>query len=298
MSAATANPTFRGRTIPASVLDAMAYHGVTWESVFEDPIGKLYTKNSPKTIKGEQYGYVTSILYLAPARLSGLNACPAATAGCTQACLGTQSGHARIIKKGERSNNVLRSRIRKTLQFFYRREEFMAQLVKETAANIAKWENDGWIPVFRLNGTSDLRFETIPVERNGKEYPHVFAAFPDHSFYDYTKIANRRVAGIANYSLTFSLAESNATQARAAFLSGLNVAMVFRSDLPEEVTLGDLEIPVFDGDDSDLRFLDPRGVIVGLYAKGNAKKDTSGFVHDSATVLVDAPSLPVMACAA
>jgi len=36
--------------------------------------------------------------------------------------------------------------------------------------------------------------------------------------------------------------------------------------------------PVFNGDDSDLRFLDPKGVVVGLYAKGKAKKDTSGFV--------------------
>jgi len=37
-------------------------------------------------------------------------------------------------------------------------------------------------------------------------------------------------------------------------------------------------LPVFNGDESDLRFLDPQGVIVGLYAKGKAKKDTSGFV--------------------
>jgi hypothetical protein len=37
-------------------------------------------------------------------------------------------------------------------------------------------------------------------------------------------------------------------------------------------------LPVFNGDDSDLRFLDPKGVIVGLYAKGRARKDTSGFV--------------------
>jgi len=36
--------------------------------------------------------------------------------------------------------------------------------------------------------------------------------------------------------------------------------------------------PVVDGDASDLRFLDPDGVVVGLKAKGDAKKDTSGFV--------------------
>jgi hypothetical protein len=39
---------------------------------------------------------------------------------------------------------------------------------------------------------------------------------------------------------------------------------------------------VVDGDADDLRFLDGRGVVVGLKAKGPAKKDTSGFVRDAA----------------
>ena len=39
-----------------------------------------------------------------------------------------------------------------------------------------------------------------------------------------------------------------------------------------------LGLPVFNGDESDLRFLDPKQVIVGLYAKGKAKKDETGFV--------------------
>jgi hypothetical protein len=35
-----------------------------------------------------------------------------------------------------------------------------------------------------------------------------------------------------------------------------------------------------DGDDSDVRFIEPHAVVVALYAKGKAKKDTSGFVVD------------------
>jgi len=35
---------------------------------------------------------------------------------------------------------------------------------------------------------------------------------------------------------------------------------------------------VINGDKDDLRFLDDKGVIVGLKAKGKAQKDTSGFV--------------------
>jgi len=56
---------------------------------------------------------------------------------------------------------------------------------------------------------------------------------------------------------------------------GFNVAVVFGSGLPETY----LGYPVIDGDKHDLRFLDPKGVIVGLSPKGNrAKRDESGFV--------------------
>jgi len=54
----------------------------------------------------------------------------------------------------------------------------------------------------------------------------------------------------------------------------MNVAVVF-DRLPEEY----MGKPVFNADDTDLRFLDPKGVILGLKAKGRAKKDTSGFVR-------------------
>jgi hypothetical protein len=35
---------------------------------------------------------------------------------------------------------------------------------------------------------------------------------------------------------------------------------------------------VVNGDESDLRFLDKKGVIVGLKAKGKGRQDKSGFV--------------------
>jgi hypothetical protein len=57
-----------------------------------------------------------------------------------------------------------------------------------------------------------------------------------------------------------------------------NIAVVFRdkNKIPK-VFKGR---PVINGDNDDLRFLDPEGVVVALYAKGKAKKDTSGFVID------------------
>ena len=37
---------------------------------------------------------------------------------------------------------------------------------------------------------------------------------------------------------------------------------------------------LLEGYKSDLRFNDPKNVIVGLYAKGRALKDQTGFVQD------------------
>ena len=60
---------------------------------------------------------------------------------------------------------------------------------------------------------------------------------------------------------------------RLAANAGMNVAVVFES-VPETY----IGKTVVDGDDTDLRFLDPKGVVIGLKAKGRARKDTSGFV--------------------
>jgi hypothetical protein len=114
-------------------------------------------------------------------------------------------------------------------------------------------------------------------------------AFPRITFYDYTKWPVRLrplVAAIPNYSLTYSLAESNEERAADALEAGLNVAAVFAvkrgADLPAWHAVGGVLARVIDGDDSDLRFLDPcedRGVIVGLRAKGRAMVDRTGFVR-------------------
>jgi hypothetical protein len=137
-----------------------------------------------------------------------------------------------------------------------------------------------------LNGTSDLSFEKYPVIRDSKIYRNIFDAFSDIQFYDYTKVLGRKVSGIKNYSLTFSAADGNDADVLKAWQSGYNIAMVFginkKLPLPTDYTMVgggfSATAPVFNGDESDLRFLDPRGVIVGLYAKGKARKDTSGFV--------------------
>ena len=233
----------------------------------------LLSTGNPKILKGLKSGYNTYILHLAPADLSGYNTCPKATAGCKSACLNT-AGRGGMFKKGETTNAIQKARIRKTKMFYEQRQDFMLALKKDIELAIKQSKRLGLIPVIRLNGTSDLsweKYDMIPGQ-------NVFECFPDIQFYDYTKILGRKVKGIANYNLTFSAADGNDADVYSAITQGYNIATVFgiKKTLPMPETY--LGRTVFNGDDSDLRFLDPKNVIVGLYAKGKAKKDTSGFV--------------------
>jgi hypothetical protein len=228
----------------------------------------LLTVGNPKLMKGQKKGYLSSVLHLAPADVSGYNTCPKATAGCKAACLNT-AGRGGIFKKGETTNVIQQARIRKTKYFFERRQEFLKELTTEIVKTIAKAEKQGLIPVFRLNGTSDISWEKYEVT-NGK---NIFQMFPQVQFYDYTKVLGRKVSHISNYHLTFSKADGNDMDVRLAASKGMNVAAVFHK-LPETY----IGRPVINGDETDLRFLDAKGVVVGLKAKGKAKKDTSGFV--------------------
>ena len=228
----------------------------------------LLTVGNPKLIKGEKKGYQSFVLHLAPSNLSGYNTCPKATAGCKQACLNT-AGRGGIFKKGETSNTIQKARIRKTKDFFENREQFLDNLRANIKLGIKQAEKKGLIPAFRLNGTSDLSWEKYEVA----EGKNIFQMFPDVQFYDYTKVLGRKVSHIANYHLTFSQADGNIEDVIKAKEAGMNIATVFRT-VPES----HLGRTVVNGDETDLRFLDPKNVIVGLKAKGKAKKDTSGFV--------------------
>jgi hypothetical protein len=246
------------------------------------PRFKLLTAGNPKTAKGAKLGYWTFILHLAPADLSGYEVCPMRSKGCTKACLnvagrgGITSGkgllsYDELIAGNGRTNAIQKARVRKTKLYFEDRAAFMALLRADIARAVAIAKREGFIPVFRLNGTSDIRWELSGIMQE----------FSDVQFYDYTKIANRKNIP-ANYALTFSLADGNDAMAETALANGLNVAAVFRNKdvVARYEASGFMGRTVFNGDDTDLRFLDPRGVVVALYAKGQARKDNSGFVRD------------------
>ncbi len=234
---------------------------------------KLLSTGNPKILKGMAQGYNTYILHLAPADVSGYETCPKRTAGCTAACLNT-AGRGGMFKRGETTNVIQEARKRKTRLFFENRGAFMLQLYLDIKKAIKQSEKLGLIPVFRLNGTSDIAWEKYEVQ-DGK---NIFQMFPNVTFYDYTKMLNRKGRALPNYHLTFSAADGNDADVAKAIEQGYNVATVFGIKKTEPMPETYNGLPVFNGDDSDLRFLDPMGVVVGLYAKGKAKKDTSGFV--------------------
>jgi hypothetical protein len=218
-----------------------------------------------KTIKGEKIGYLTGILYLAPAKTTKYNTCSMAEkAQCAKACLYSAGRGA--------FNSVQQSRIDKTLYFYESRAEFMSTLFKNIKALIKKAESKGLKPLVRLNGTSDIRWENVPFEG-----ATIFEAFPNVQFYDYTKDANRKDIP-SNYDLTFSYSgvATFAPYVEKAQSKGLRMAVVFRKI--ENIPLTFKGITVVSGDNSDVRHLDDQGVIVGLYAKGAAKRDNTGFV--------------------
>ncbi len=229
---------------------------------------KLLSTANPKIQKGTKMGYLSFILHLAPADVSGYNTCPKATAGCKAACLNT-AGRGGMFKKGETTNTIQKARIRKTRYFFEDRAGFMADLVADIRKAIKFAAKKNLTPVFRLNGTSDLSWEKYEAA-HGK---NIFELFDYVQFYDYTKVPKRKVEGIKNYHLTFSQADGNGRDADWAISKNMNVTVVF-DKIPAEYK----GKPVYNADETDLRFLDPKGVVLGLKAKGRAKKDTTGFV--------------------
>jgi len=232
----------------------------------------LLTVGNPKTAKGEARGYLTAVLHLAPADAAGgPTVCPMATAGCKAACLNT-AGRGGIFKAGERTNVIQEARKRRTREYHADPAAFAERLAGDVARHVARARRAGLTPAVRVNGTSDL-----------PRLAHAMAKrFPDVQFYDYTKIPRPWARTLPNYHLTFSRSEDNwrgaLSAAEQAVRHGVSVAVVFSTRRGRPLPSYFAGHLVVDGDMSDLRFLDARGVVVGLRAKGRARRDTSGFV--------------------
>lgn len=231
----------------------------------------LLTWNNDKTVKGEKAGYRTFVLYMAPHNVATKKSlCPYSTPGCREGCLNT-AGRGTY-------DNVQNARAKKAQFFENNQETFMSHLVANIEKAIRNAKNAGLIPVFRLNGTTDIMWENIPCTRNGRRYKNIMNAFCNFQFYDYTKIPYRYRSQLPrNYDLTFSIAETadNQAEAREWLANGGRCSVVAAYE--PETFFG---AKVVDGDEDDLTFLKPRGILK-LKPKGKARYDKTGFVFHS-----------------
>ena len=224
-------------------------------------------ESSTKTVKGERIGFLTGIVYLIP----DTKICPfAVIAGCLKPCLNSAGRGA--------FNSVQLARQAKKDYFNNHRQAFMLSLCSDIWALARRAKSLGLTPLVRLNGTSDICYENIEV-LDGK---NVFQLFPDIQYYDYTKHPSRNLTGktAGNYDLTFSF---SGITPKPISIKGLTnphnsrTAVVFakREEIPAEFR----GWQVIDGDDTDVRHIEPKNVVVALYAKGKAKRDDRGFVQ-------------------
>jgi hypothetical protein len=237
---------------------------------------RIFSFDSAKAIKAQGYGYLNAIHYMAPADTAGVgNLCPKATASCRELCLGWYSGQAGMVANDADLNSVRASRIEKARRFMTDRAAYMRDIVRSIELAQIKARRMRKRLCVRLNGSTDIAWEGVACERNGKRYRNVMEAFLRIQFVDYTKLSNRFSKPLPkNYDLTLSRTERNESAVVKIVSGGANAAVVFASK--PETYLG---FRVIDGDAHDLRHLDPKGVIVALSPKGaKAKRDATGFV--------------------
>lgn len=222
-------------------------------------------KDNTKLAKGKESDYFTISLFMAPWKDNSykVNLCPFASPECIRLCLST-SGRAGIFPK------IREARQRKADLFLSDRTTFIELLRKEIRRYRKKALRLGKTLAVRLNGTTDI------------DYPNDLfqGEFSDCIFYDYTKSIyriRRKAQGLlpSNYHLTFSYSGDNLEECREALSYGVNVATVFSHENFPSNWLG---FPIKSGEENDLRFLDPTGYVIGLKAKGKARKQDSDFV--------------------
>jgi len=250
-----------------------------------DETKPLLTKgtSSHKIIKSEKYKdgmYSTMVLHLAPAKISGYNVCPKASKGCKKVCL-NKSGQGGMFQNGSLETSTIHiARVGRTTLLKTNKPLFFRKLKNEIEAFLIKCESNNSKPCMRLNGTSDLHWSKILDPDTGK---NLMDLFPQIQFYDYTKDLSQLENTPKNYFLTFSHAENNFLDILQALELGFNIAVPFdkKIGLPKEY----LGLPVFNADDTDLRFLDNelsghnQPIISGLLEKGYlAMRDKSGFI--------------------
>jgi len=240
-------------------------------------IGGIAT--SAKISHSREYSHqYTYGVYLAPAKLSGYQVCSHSTPECRMGCLNT-SGRAGI-EEFSGLTKIHDCRVKKTRLFFEHQEYFMNWLIAEIRQAQAKAKRDNFFFSVRLNATSDIDWMNVIV--NGK---NIFDTFPEVLFYDYTKNAGKFANKPLNYHLTLSYTGRNWNLCEQALQQGYNVAMVFNVKHESELPAMYKGYKVINGDLTDYRIDDAKGIIIGLKWKRIANRVNEKKILNSCFVV-------------
>jgi len=239
---------------------------------------------SAKMMHSQEYSHqYTYAIYLAPANTSGYNVCSHSTPECRLGCLAT-SGHAGMELIAGRSV-IKNARIKKTRLFYEEPEFFMHWMFAEIRAYQKKAKKDGFYFSVRLNATSDINWQNVNI--SGQT---IFEIFPEINFYDYTKNATKFNGKAPNYHLTYSYTGRNWGLCEALLKEGVNVAMVFNVKNEKLLPAMYKGFKVINGDLTDYRIDDAKGIIVGLKWKRISDRSIEAQVLNSCFVVSPASS--------
>lgn len=230
---------------------------------------KLLTDSSQKAEKAAQFGWYNVMFYGSPAKSSGvLNTCPNASPICIRYCLNT-SGHAGIIKKGEKTNKILEARKRRIRYYVENRAGFMADIISDVKKAQKKADAMGVKLCMRVNGVTDLLDLSLELVK----------LFPEIQWVDYTKRLDVAEMNLpSNYYIVFSRSELNESLILPLLDAGHNISAVFQT-IPETYK----GYKVISGDKHDLIHLwkqpkGEKGIILALTPKGKMRWENKGFV--------------------
>lgn len=200
-------------------------------------------------------------LSLAPAGASGHQVCRWRTKACEAGCV-AYSGKGGLA-------GIMEARVLKTRFLASEPQAFVTLVAHEIAKAVTRHGAEA-IAV-RLNTFSDLPWERL--------VPWLFERFAGVQFYDYTKAPDRSTP--ANYHLTRSATERMGDDEVVALVEGgQNVAVVMSPSRHKDLPATWNGLIVIDGDKTDVRYLDPKGVVVGLRAKGTMRRNPMGMVKE------------------
>lgn len=214
---------------------------------------------SAKLKLSKKNGTMTYCIYLAPSDMSGFNVCPNSRY-CREHCLnGSGNNKADIFAHGAKYSKINQCRIKKTQLFFKNHRLFMDIMIAEIEKYKERAKRLNYHFSVRINGTSDLS----PLAFTDSEGRNILEIFRDVQFYDYTKVPSRigLMQKYDNYFLVLSYNGHNWNECEKFLQQGGNVAVVFYGEMPTEWR----GWPVCDGNEYDMRYLDPRQHIVGLH---------------------------------